>query len=102
MAHIKIDLTGYTKQQAGRIAFGVDDFLSKNGIEAKVHVVSSNHSLANPKNKSSTKPKVGASKRKRPINMAAIAGAIASPRTPPHLKEGLKRKYGAKLRAMGY
>jgi hypothetical protein len=101
MAQIKIDLSGYTKQQTGKIAFGIDDFLSKHGVEARVHVVSANHACANPKKKVAAKSKVTA-KKKRPINMAAIAGAIASPRTPKHLKEGLKRKYGAKLRAMGY
>lgn len=36
--------------------------------------------------------------KKRPINLAAIAGAIASPKTPKHLKAGLIRKYGAQLK----
>jgi hypothetical protein len=31
--------------------------------------------------------------KKRKVNMKAIKAAIASPKTPKHLKEGLKKKY---------
>ena len=30
-----------------------------------------------------------------------IAGAVKSPKTPKHLKEGLIRKYGTQLRSAG-
>jgi len=32
-------------------------------------------------------------KKKRKMNMNAIKAAIASPKTPKHLKEALKKKY---------
>lgn len=34
---------------------------------------------------------------KRQVSMKAIMGAIKSPKTPKHLKEGLKKKYGKRL-----
>jgi hypothetical protein len=35
--------------------------------------------------------------KKRGVNLNAIRGAIMSPKTPKHLKEGLKKKYGKRL-----
>ncbi len=49
------------------------------------------HENENPKSKKK-------SKKKRPVNLKAIAGAIKSPNTPKHLKEGLLRKYGHLLK----
>jgi hypothetical protein len=34
---------------------------------------------------------------KRGVNLNAIRGAINSPKTPKHLKDGLKKKYGKRL-----
>ena len=35
--------------------------------------------------------------KKRTISMNAVRGAIMSPKTPKHLKEGLRKKYGKRL-----
>lgn len=52
-----------------------------------------------------SKIKVGSNQRtnkpKRRPNLAMIAGAIRSPKTPIHLKEGLMRKYKKELTAAG-
>jgi len=34
---------------------------------------------------------------KRKVNLNAIRGAINSPKTPAHLKAGLRKKYGKQL-----
>lgn len=39
-------------------------------------------------------------RKKRKVNLNAIRGAIKSPKTPPALKRGLIKKYGAKLKKL--
>lgn len=55
----------------------------------------------NPMRRRNKVAKVKAKKKKRPVNLNMIAGAVKSKKTPPHLKKGLLAKYGAALKAKG-
>jgi len=71
---------------------------TKAEMEDDVRQLLVNHDGYNPGIKVIRRPKLNSNPKKRtkkrPVNLNAIAGAIKSPKTPKHLKEGLIRKYG--------